>query len=103
MAGRSGSGWGRAGMLLLGVVALVIVGTSVLVGTQLLSSTGGDQAQRAVEPSGAKQDPPKAVEETTEAKEPEKADSADKKDEAKKDEAKPEAPKAEEPKKEEPK
>jgi len=72
-------------MLLLGVVALVIVGTSVLVGTQLLSSTGGDQAQRAVEPSGAKQDPPKAVEETTEAKEPEKADSADKKDEAKKD------------------
>ncbi|MBA2512113.1 MAG: hypothetical protein H0V28_11595, partial [Rubrobacteraceae bacterium] len=81
MAGRSGSGWGRAGMLLLGVVALVIVGTSVLVGTQLLSSTGGDQAQRAVEPSGAKQDPPKAVEETTEAKEPEKADSADKKDE----------------------
>lgn len=86
MAGRSGSGWGRAGVLLLGVVALVIVGTSVFVGTQLLSSPGGDQAQkRAVEPSGAKQDPPKAVEETTtEAEEPEKAEEP-KKDEAEKD------------------
>ncbi len=87
MAGRSGSGWGRAGVLLLGVVALVIVGTSVFVGTQLLSSPGGDQAQkRAVEPSGAEQDPPKAVEETTEAEEPEKAEEP-KKDEEKKDEA----------------
>ena len=88
MAGRSGSGWGRAGVLLLGVVALVVVGTSVLVGTQLLSSPGGDQAQkRAVEPSGAKQDPPKAVEETTEAEKPEKkSQSAQKEETEKKDE-----------------
>ncbi len=87
MAGRSGSGWGRAGILLLGVVALVVVGTSVLVGTQLLSSPGGDQAQkRAVEPSGAKQDPPKAIEETTQAEEePEQAQAET--DEAKNDEA----------------
>ena len=99
MAGRSGSGWGRAAVLLLGVVALVIVGTSVLVGTQLLSSNGGDQAQRAVEPSGAKQDPPKAVEGTTEAEEPEKADSS-REDDAQKDEAKKEEPE-EEPKKDE--
>ena len=96
MAGRSGSGWGRAGVLLLGVVALVVVGTSVLVGTQLLSSTGGAQAQkRAVEPTGAKQDPPKAVAETTEAEEPEKADSS-REDDAQKDEAKKEEPKKDE-------
>ena len=100
MAGRSGSGWGKAGVLLLGVVALVVVGTSVLVGTQLLSSTGGAQAQkRAVEPTGAKQDPPKAVAETTEAEEPEKADSS-REDDAQKDEAKKEEPE-EEPKKDE--
>ena len=81
MAGRSGSGWGRTGVLLLGVVALVVVATSILVGTRLLSGPGGDQAQkRAVEPSGAKQDPPKAIEKTDEAKEP-------KKDEAKKESA----------------
>ena len=86
MAGRSGSGWGRAGVLLLGVVALVVVGTSVLVGTQLLSSPGGDQAQkRAVEPSGAKQDPPKAIEETTQAEEPEKTEAEE--DQANNDEA----------------
>jgi len=88
MAGRSGSGWGRAGVLLIGVVALVVVGTSVLVGTQLLSSTGGAQAQkRAVEPTGAKQDPPKAV--------AEKADSS-REDDAQKDEAKKEEPKKDE-------
>ena len=88
MAGRSGSGWGRSGVLLLGIVALVIVGTSVFVGTQLLSGPGGDQAQRAVEPSGAKQDPPKAVEETTtKAEEPEKKAENAKKNEAKKDSA----------------
>ena len=81
MAGRSGSGWGRTGVLLLGVVALVVVTTSILVGTQLLSSQGGEQAQkRAVEPSGSKQDPPKAIEKTNEAEEP-------KKDEAKKESA----------------
>lgn len=79
MAGRSGSGWGRTGVLLLGVVALVIVATSILVGMQLLSGPGGDQAQkRAVEPSGAEQDPPKAIEKTNE-------------EEAKKDEAKKES------------
>jgi sortase A len=77
------SGWGRAGVLLLGVIVLAVLATSVFVGTQLLSSPGEDRAQRAVEPSGAKQDPPKAVEETTEAKEPEKKEDA--KDEAEKD------------------
>lgn len=77
MAGRSGSSWGRTGVLLLGVVALVVVATSILVGMQLLSGSVGDQAQkRAVEPSGAEQDPPKAIEKTNEEA---------KKDEAKKD------------------
>ncbi len=54
MAGRSGSGWGRAGVLLLGVVALVVLGTSVFVGTRLLSGAGEEQAQSAVEDTTAK-------------------------------------------------
>ena len=86
MTGRSGSGWGRAGVLLLGVVALVVLGTSVFVGTRLLPGAGEEQAQSAVEDTTAK------------AKEAGKKDESANKDEAKKDEAKKDS--AEEQKKE---
>src|SRR4028118_1664045 len=58
---RDRFGWLGAGVLLLGVVALLGVGYTALAETNLL--TGQDQTERAVEPTGAEKEPPKAVEE----------------------------------------
>jgi len=58
---RGRFGWIGAGVLLLGVVAVLAVGYTAIAQTTLL--TGQDQTERAVEPTGAKKEPPKAVEE----------------------------------------
>ena len=58
---RGRFGWIGAGVLLFGVVAVLAVGYTAIAQTTLL--TGQDQTERAVEPTGAKKEPPKAVEE----------------------------------------
>jgi sortase A len=58
---RGRLGWIGAGVLLLGVVAVLAVGYTAIAQTTLL--TGQEQTERAVEPTGAKKEPPKAVEE----------------------------------------
>ncbi|QIN84074.1 sortase [Rubrobacter tropicus] len=81
---RGRFGWIGAGVLLLGIVAILAVGFTALGGTDLLAGAGADKTERAKEPTGAKKDPPKA------AQEPEK------------EQAKKEEPKEEESKKDEP-
>lgn len=94
---RGRFGWIGAGVLLLGIVAIFAVGFAALGGTDLLAGAGTDKTDRAVEPTGAKKDPPKA------AQEPEKQEqAASDKEEAKKEEPKKEEPKEEESKKDEP-
>jgi sortase A len=73
-------GWIGAGVLLLGILA---VGVTYAAGTNLLTGSDTDQTERAVEPTGAKKEPPKAAEKPE--KEVTKQDEA-KKDEDKKDE-----------------
>jgi sortase A len=75
---RGRFGWVGAGVLLLGIMAVLAVGFTAFAGTDLLAGLDGGQTERAVEPTGAKKDPPKA------AQEPEKEEP--KKEEAKKDE-----------------
>ena len=74
---RGRLGWIGAGVLLLGVVAVLAVGFTVLADTNLLA--GAEKTDRAVEPTGAKKEPPQAAEKK---KAPE-----DKKAEAEEDEA----------------
>lgn len=81
---RGRFGWIGAGVLLLGIVAIFAVGFTVFADTNLLAGADTDKTDRAVEPTGAKEDSPKA------AQEPEK------------EEPKKEEPEQEEPKKEEP-
>ena len=75
-------GWGRILVLSLGVVALLAAGTYLFVGTNigtdLLSSRGEERAQRVVEPTGAKEDPPKAVDNSKAEKETAKKDESEK-------------------------
>src|SRR5215210_8515013 len=80
-------GWIGAGVLLLGIVAVLAIGYTA--GPRLLAGSDSDQTERAVEPTGAKKDPPKA------AKEPEK-------EKTKQEETKQEDTKQEEAKKDEP-
>ena len=54
-------GWIGAGVLLLAVVA--VTAFAFIGGTNLLAGSDSDQTERAVEPTGAKKDPPKAAEE----------------------------------------
>ena len=82
-------GWIGAGVLLLGILA---VGVTYAVGTNPLAGSDADQTERAVEPTGAKKEPPKAAEE------PEKEVS--KQEEAKKEDADQEEAKKDEPDKE---
>ena len=58
---RGRFGWIGAGVLLVGFVGVLLVGFTALAQTNLLA--GLDQTERAVEPTGAKKDPPKAVQE----------------------------------------
>lgn len=76
---RFGGVWGKLGVFLLCTIVLAVAGFSVFAGTDLLSNTVGDRAERAVEPEGAKQDPPKPAEE------PEKEEKKETKQEQKKD------------------
>src|SRR5215210_4732603 len=80
-------GWVGAGVLLLAIVAVAAVAFTA--GPRLLAGSDSDQTERAVEPTGAKKDPPKA------AKEPEK-------EKTKQEETKQEDTKQEEAKKDEP-
>jgi sortase A len=85
-------GWVGAGVLLLAIVAVAAV--ALTAGPQLLAGSDSDQTERAVEPTGAKKDPPKAAEEPKQEEQ--------KEEEAKKDEPKKEEQKEEEAKKDEP-
>ncbi|HEV2091805.1 MAG TPA: sortase [Rubrobacter sp.] len=60
---RGRFGWIGAGVLLLGIVAVLAFGVTALGGTNLLAGSDDDQTERAVEPTGAKKDPPKAAQE----------------------------------------
>ena len=60
---RGRFGWIGAGVLLLGIVAVLAFGATALGGTNLLAGLDRDQTERAVEPTGAKKDPPKAAQE----------------------------------------
>jgi len=81
---RGRFGWIGAGVLLLGIVAVLAFGATALGGTNLLAGLDRDQTERAVEPTGAKKDPPKA------AQEPEKE--VTKQEEPKQEEAEKDAP-----------
>src|SRR3712207_5140554 len=85
-------GWIGAGVLFLAVVA--VTAFAFIGGTNLLAGSDSDQTERAVEPTGAKKDPPKAAEE------PEKE--VTKQEEADKDETKQEETKQEDADKDEP-
>jgi sortase A len=85
-------GWIGAGVLFLAVVA--VTAFAFIGGTNLLAGSDSDQTERAVEPTGAKKDPPKAAEE------PEKE--VTKQEEADKDEPKQEETKQEDADKDEP-
>lgn len=80
-------GWVGAGVLLLAIVAVAAVafagGT-----TTLLAGSDSDQTERAVEPTGAKKDPPKAAEEPEKevTKQEEEKQEEEKQEEADKDE-----------------
>jgi sortase A len=54
-------GWIGAGVLLLGIVAVLAVGYTAIAQTSLLP--GQEQTERAVEPTGAEKEPPKPVQE----------------------------------------
>ena len=80
---RFGGGWGKLGVFLLCTIALAVAGISVFAGTDLVSNVVGnqeDRAERAVEPEGAKKDPPKPAEEPKkkETKQEQKKDTTDK-------------------------
>lgn len=74
---RGRFGWIGAGVLLLGIVAVLATGVVTFAGTDLLAGTDRDKTERAVEPTGAEKEPP------TTAKKPEKEET---KEESKKDE-----------------
>ena len=80
-------GWVGAGVLLLAIVAVAAVAFTA--GPRLLAGSDSDQTERAVEPTGAKKDPPKAAEEpkkeVTEQEEAKKEET--KQEEADKEEA----------------
>src|SRR4028118_2129000 len=54
-------GWIGAGVLVLGIVAVLAVGYTAIAQTSLLP--GQEQTERAVEPTGAEKEPPKPVQE----------------------------------------
>jgi sortase A len=82
---RGRFGWIGAGVLLVGFVGVLLVGFTALAQTNLL--TGLNQTERAVEPTGAKKDPPKAVQEPEEVVEKEETKQEEtEQEEAKKDE-----------------
>src|SRR4028119_613743 len=54
-------GWIGAGVLVLGIVAVLAVGYTAIAQTSLLP--GQEQTERAVEPTGAEEEPPKPVQE----------------------------------------
>ena len=79
-------GWIGAGVLLLAVVA--VAAFAFTTGPKLLAGSDSDQTERAVEPTGAKKDPPKAAEEPEkeEPKQEETKQEETKQEEADKDE-----------------
>lgn len=83
---RGRFGWIGAGVLLVGLVGVLLVGVTAVAQTNLLA--GLDQTERAVEPTGAKKDPPKAVEEPEKevTKQEETTKEETEQEEAKKDE-----------------
>ncbi len=56
-------GWVGAGVMLLGVVVILAGGIFALGGTNLLAGTNQEKAERAVEPTGAKEDTPEPAQE----------------------------------------
>jgi len=60
---RGRFGWIGAGVLLVGLVGVLLVGFTAVAQTNLLGGSETAQTERAVEPTGAQKDPPKAVEE----------------------------------------
>ena len=79
-------GWIGAGVLLLAVVA--VAAFAFTTGPKLLAGSDSDPTERAVEPTGAKKDPPKAAEEPEkeEPKQEETKQEETKQEEADKDE-----------------
>ena len=75
MRGLFGAGLGRVGLFTLGIVALFAIGALALAGRGMLSGADAQPAERAIQPTGAKEATPEPAAETADEAEPEnKAD-----------------------------
>ena len=79
MRGLFGTGFGRLGLLALGIVALLAVGALALAGRGMLSGADAQPAERAIEPIGTEEPTPEPVAKTAAktADTPEPKDKAD--------------------------
>jgi hypothetical protein len=59
-----GTGLGRRGLYLLGIVALFALGALVLADTEMISGAGAQPAERAIQPIGAQEATPQPIAET---------------------------------------
>src|SRR5215203_6576060 len=64
MRGILGTGPGRVGLFALGIVAVLAVVTLVLAGRGMLTGANAQPAERAIQPTGAKEATPEPVAET---------------------------------------
>jgi sortase A len=59
-----GTGLGRVGLFMLGVIALLAIGALALAGSGMLTGADAQPAKRAIQPTGAKEATPEPVAET---------------------------------------
>src|SRR5918996_811748 len=64
MRGLSGTGLGRGGLFIFGVIALLAIGTFALGGSEMLKRVDAQPAKRAIQPTGAQEASPEAVAQT---------------------------------------
>ena len=61
MRGLSGTGLGRVGLFTFGVITLLAIGTFALAGREMLKRVDAQPAKRAIQPTGAQEATPEAV------------------------------------------
>jgi sortase A len=64
MRGLSGTGLGRVGLFIFGVITLLAIGTFALAGSEMLKRVDAQPAKKAIQPTGAQEASPEAVAQT---------------------------------------
>jgi sortase A len=64
MRGLFGTGLGRVGLLTVGAIALVVIGTLTLTGRGMLTGADAQPAKRVIQPTGTEESAPEPVAET---------------------------------------